>query len=107
MKTKILTMKIFLAMAKYNRVGSFKYPGAQRYLLGWTLFFDFIKSFNGKLRDELLNEEVFSRLADAAEKLEDWCRDYDEQRFHGALGNKVQMDLGSGPINGIPESPLI
>lgn len=46
----------------------------------------YIESFNGRLRDELLNEEVFSSLQDAQEKLEQWRQDYNQSRPHGSLG---------------------
>lgn len=36
----------------------------------------FIESFNGSLRDELLNEELFDSLADARRKLAVWRYDY-------------------------------
>ena len=36
----------------------------------------FIESFNGSLRDELLNEELFDSLADARRKLAIWRYDY-------------------------------
>ena len=42
----------------------------------------FSESFNGKLRDELLNETLFSSLADARAKLEAWRRDFNEVRPH-------------------------
>jgi transposase InsO family protein len=47
----------------------------------------FIESFNGRLRDELLNETVFVTLAQARIALEQWRRDYNTQRPHSALGN--------------------
>ncbi len=47
----------------------------------------FIESFNGKLRDELLNETLFSGLGHARGVLEAWRRDYNEIRPHSALGN--------------------
>ncbi len=53
----------------------------------------FIEAFNARLRAECLNAHWFLRLADAAEKLEAWCRDYNEQRPHGAIGNKVPAAL--------------
>ena len=34
-------------------------------------------------------------LADAAEKMEAWSRDYSEERPHGAIGNKVPAALMS------------
>jgi len=45
----------------------------------------FIESFNGRLRDELLNEEVFTSLADARRKLAIWRYDYNTVRPHSAL----------------------
>ena len=44
------------------------------------------KSFNGRLRDELLNETLFRSLGHARVVLEDWRRDYNEQRPHSKLG---------------------
>ncbi|NEK47796.1 transposase, partial [Rhizobium leguminosarum] len=35
----------------------------------------------------------FLTLADAREKMEDWRRDYNEVRPHGAIGNKVPILL--------------
>jgi putative transposase len=36
----------------------------------------FIESFNGKLRDECLNETLFSSLTEARETLDAWQEDY-------------------------------
>jgi putative transposase len=47
----------------------------------------FIESFNGKLRDELLNTTLFYSVADAQEKLEQWRREYNEWRPHTSLAN--------------------
>ena len=47
----------------------------------------FIESFNGRLRDECLNVNVFFSLADAREKLERWRQDYNTCRPHSALGH--------------------
>ena len=44
------------------------------------------ESFNGRLRDELLNETLFRSLGHARAVLEDWRRDYNEQRPHSKLG---------------------
>jgi putative transposase len=46
----------------------------------------FSESFNGRLRDELLNETLFRSLPDARAKLQDWRRDYNEVRPHSSLG---------------------
>ena len=53
----------------------------------------FIESFNGRLRAECLNTHWFLSVADAREKLEDWRRDYNEVRPHGAIGNKPPAAL--------------
>ncbi|HQA12527.1 IS3 family transposase [Zoogloea sp.] len=53
----------------------------------------FIEAFNGRFRAECLNQHWFLTLADAAEKLEAWRRYYNEERPHGAIGNKVPIML--------------
>ena len=53
----------------------------------------FIESFNGRFRAECLNAHWFLSLSDAAEKLEVWRRDYNEKRPHGAIGNKLPIEL--------------
>ena len=49
----------------------------------------YIESFNGRLRDECLNVEVFLDLADAQSKIESWKRDYNQQRPHSALADRT------------------
>jgi putative transposase len=44
------------------------------------------ESFNGKLRDELLNREVFYTLEEARILIEDWRREYNTIRPHSSLG---------------------
>jgi transposase InsO family protein len=46
----------------------------------------YIESFNGKLRDELLNGEIFTTLLEARILIENWRREYNEIRPHSALG---------------------
>ena len=46
----------------------------------------YCESFNGKLRDELLNGEVFYSLAEAKVIIEGWRRHYNTSRPHSALG---------------------
>jgi putative transposase len=59
----------------------------------------YIESFNGRLRDECLNGEVFFNLADAREKLERWRRDYNEKRPHSALADRTPAEFAetAGP----------
>ena len=44
------------------------------------------ESFNGKLRDECLNYEIFYRLKEAQIVIEQWRRHYNSKRPHSALG---------------------
>jgi len=46
----------------------------------------YIESFNDKLRNECLNQEVFANGREAREVIEAWRRDYNEQRPHSSLG---------------------
>ena len=53
----------------------------------------YIEAFNSQLRSECLNAHWFMSLADTAEKLEAWRRDYNEERPHSAIGNNVPAAL--------------
>jgi putative transposase len=46
----------------------------------------FCESFNGRMRDELLNESLFFGLDHARTSIASWIADYNEQRPHSALG---------------------
>ncbi len=48
----------------------------------------YIESFNGKLRDELLNREIFTTLIEASILIEEWHREYNQVRPHSALNYK-------------------
>lgn len=52
-----------------------------------------IESLNGKFRTECLNAHWFMSLEDARGKMEDWRRDYNEQRPHSAIGNRRPVEL--------------
>jgi putative transposase len=52
----------------------------------------FIESFNGSLRDECLNEEIFESLADARRKLALWRYDYNNVRPHSSLRNQTPAE---------------
>ncbi|MCA1393309.1 IS3 family transposase [Bradyrhizobium sp. IC3123] len=45
----------------------------------------FVESFNGRMRDELLNETLFFDLDDARAKIANWVADYNLQRPHSSL----------------------
>ncbi len=46
----------------------------------------YIESFNGKLRDELLNREIFITLKEAQVLIEQWRQEYNQFRPHSSLG---------------------
>jgi putative transposase len=46
----------------------------------------YIESFNGKLRDELLNREIFTTLTEAKILIEQWRKEYNQVRPHSSLG---------------------
>lgn len=46
----------------------------------------FVESFNGRFRDECLNEEVFASLAEARAVIARWRQDYNQVRPHSAHG---------------------
>ena len=46
----------------------------------------FVDSFNGRLRDECLNQNIFVSLAEARRLIEQWRQDYNCNRPHSALG---------------------
>ena len=70
----------------------------------------FIESFNGRLRDELLNETLFSTLSQARAALSIWPADYNGSRPHSGLGWQTpsafattfhpRRDLPLRPANG-------
>ena len=53
----------------------------------------FVESFNGSFRDELLNETLFSSLAEAREKITAWKDDYNRNRPHSSLGNLTPQEF--------------
>ena len=66
------------------------------------------ESFNGRLRDELLNETLFRSLPHARAVLEDWRRDYNEERPHSKLGwltPRAYADALCGDAGGVAAQP--
>jgi putative transposase len=56
----------------------------------------FVESFNGRLRDECLNENWFADLQEARTKIGLWRIDYNEVRPHSALGNRTPTEYAQG-----------
>lgn len=52
----------------------------------------FVESFNGRMRDECLNEHWFLDLPHARTAIEDWRTDYNEVRPHSALGDRTPTE---------------
>jgi len=46
----------------------------------------FCESFNGRMRDELLNDSLFFGLDHASTRISAWAHDYNERRPHSSLG---------------------
>ena len=61
------------------------------------------ESFNGKLRDELLNREIFYSLKEAQVLIEQWRRHYNEVRPHSSLGYRPPAPQVIVPSNKITE----
>jgi len=55
----------------------------------------YMESFNGKLRDECLNEHVFGSLAEARRIIEAWRVDYNEVRPHSSLGYQTPDEFAA------------
>jgi transposase InsO family protein len=65
----------------------------------------YCESFNGKLRDELLDREVFDTVLEARVLIEWWRREYNGVRPHSSLGYRppaprayAPMPAGCGPV---------
>jgi transposase InsO family protein len=55
----------------------------------------FVESFNSKLRDECLNEHVFTTLAEARAIIEAWRNDYNQMRPHSSLGTLTPSEFAA------------
>lgn len=62
-----------------------------------------IESFNGRLRDECLNLELFSDLLDARRKLAAWRQDCNESRPHGSIGNLTPVEFARSVRMTVPK----
>ncbi len=68
----------------------------------------YIESFNGRFRDECLNEHWFTSLSHAKVLIEAWRREYNEERPKRSLGGADACDrrspTGSKRMTSIPDS---
>jgi len=70
----------------------------------------FVESFNGRMRDELLNESLFLDLDHSRQLIGDWVADYNTARPHSALGYKTPVAYAEqliAPIGAKPAETLI
>jgi putative transposase len=65
----------------------------------------FIESFNGRLRDEGLNVEVFCTLEDVREKLARWQVDYNRLRPHSALQDQAPATFATAWVTTVQTTP--
>lgn len=66
----------------------------------------YAESFHARLRDELLNVEVFGNLAEAKQMSERWQLDYNHRRPHSALGYQTPAEFASASDSVLPQSEL-
>jgi putative transposase len=64
----------------------------------------FIESFNSRLRDECLNEQVFLSLDDARYKIEQWRSQYNRERPHSSLGYRTPEEFAAS-LNQVRSEP--
>ena len=55
----------------------------------------YIESFNGRMRDELLNESLFLGLQHAREAIATWVADYNTARPHSSLSYRTPADFAA------------
>jgi putative transposase len=60
----------------------------------------FVESFNGRLRDECLNEHLFANLNEAREIIEAWRIDYNTNRPHTSLNGLTPTEFAARPREG-------
>jgi putative transposase len=60
----------------------------------------YIESFNGKFRDECLNEHWFITMAQARRVIEDWRIEYNTERPHSSLGDLTPEEFAERCLSG-------
>ena len=69
----------------------------------------FIESFNARLRDELLDGEIFYSLREAQVVIESWRRHYNQVRPHASLGYRAPAPevVPAPPRPASPTTPVV
>ncbi len=74
----------------------------------------YIESFNGRMRDECLNQHWFTDIEDARRIILEWTREYNEEREHGTLGMTPRefarsamesAEIANSVISALPTAP--
>ena len=65
----------------------------------------YVESFNGKFRDECLNEHWFVSLADAQQQIEAWRVDYNTVRPHSALDDQTPQQFAESTVGARRQAP--
>ena len=86
---------------RFNGVGSIFIDPGSPWQNAW------IESFNGRLRDELLNAWRFDTLLEAKVLIEDWRIDYNMNRPHSAHGDLTPSEFAQAWIDQTPTSARI
>ena len=63
----------------------------------------FVESFNGRLRDECLNETLFASLSHARSVLSNWRDDYNHVRPHSGIGGLTPADAARRVVQPRPQ----
>ena len=66
----------------------------------------FVESFNGRLRDECLNEHLFASLPEARRLIEEWRIDYNTKRPHTSLNGLTPIEFATRPTEGHNQNRL-
>ena len=66
----------------------------------------FVESFNGRLRDECLNEHLFANLNEARQIIEEWRIDYNTNRPHTSLNGLTPTEFATRPNRGQTQNGL-
>jgi putative transposase len=71
--------------------------------LRWSLDFVMDTLFNGRLRNQCLNEHMFANLNEARQIIEEWRIDYNTNRPHKASTGSHRPSLRPAPTRANPE----
>ncbi len=83
------TSRHFLAWCEGRQIALLHIQPGRPMQNGW------VESFNGRLRDECLNANWFTTMADARQKIEAWREEYNGERPHSSLGYRTPSEFAA------------